>query len=53
MMKCIALIFALIYMILLSWISVDCNDEKEHELKYIALFLAGLIPLVICIIIAL
>jgi hypothetical protein len=52
MSKEIVLLFALIYMIFMCWISLDCDEEKEHELKYITLGLAGLVPLIMCVIIA-
>ena len=51
-MKGIALIVALLYMIMLGWISLTCDEEYERELQSITLFLAGLVPLLMCLIMA-
>ena len=53
MTKGLALIFAIIYLIFLAWIALDCDEKKEYVLKYITLGLAGIVPMVMCVIISL
>lgn len=52
MSKGIILLIALIYMVFMTLISLNCDEEEEYELKYITLGLAGIIPVAMCIIIA-
>jgi hypothetical protein len=53
MMKGVAILFAIIYMCFLLLMSLDCDESREYELKSITLFLAGLVPLLICVIVVL